>query len=228
MLCGGEALPRDLADALLEHADTVWNLYGPTETTIWSTVARVQPGGDITIGTPIANTTCHVLDRQLRLLPPGVPGELYIGGDGVARGYRNRPDLSAERFVPDPFAPGTLYRTGDLVRRLPGGALECLGRADQQIKLHGHRIEPGEIEAVLREVPAVRNAVVIVRDDRLIGYLTPTGHDLAALRETLRSRLPGYMVPAALVELDALPETPNGKLDRNGSAEPADVASSRC
>ncbi|NEA36865.1 amino acid adenylation domain-containing protein [Streptomyces sp. SID13031] len=221
VLCGGESLPRDLADALLERADTVWNLYGPTETTIWSTAARVHPGGEVTIGTPIANTTCHVLEHHMRLLPPGLPGELYIGGDGVAQGYRNRPDLSAERFVPDPFGPGTLYRTGDLVRRSPNGALECLGRADHQIKLHGHRIEPGEIEAVLREVPAVRNAVVIVRDDRLIGYLTPTGHDLAALRETLRSRLPGYMVPAALVELDALPETPNGKLDRNALPDPA-------
>ncbi|WP_328321444.1 amino acid adenylation domain-containing protein [Kribbella sp. NBC_00382] len=221
LLCGGEALPRDLAAALLARADTVWNLYGPTETTIWSTAARVRPGEDITIGRPIANTTCHVLDQHMRLLPQGLPGELYIGGDGVAQGYRNRPDLSAERFVPDPFGPGTLYRTGDLVRRLPNGDLECLGRADHQIKLHGHRIEPGEIEAVLREVPAVRNAVVVVRDDRLIGYLTPTGHDLAALRETLRSRLPGYMVPAALVELDELPETPNGKLDRNALPDPA-------
>ncbi|TDD63436.1 amino acid adenylation domain-containing protein [Kribbella antibiotica] len=223
VLCGGEALPRDLADELLARADTVWNLYGPTETTIWSTAARVLPGEDITIGTPIANTTCHVLDRQLRLLPPGIPGELYIGGDGVAKGYRNRPDLTAERFVANPFGPGTLYRTGDLVRRLPDGALECRGRADHQIKLHGHRIEPGEIEAVLREVPTVRNAAVVVRDDRLVGYVSPTGHDLAALREILRAKLPGYMVPAVLVELDSLPETPNGKLDRNALPAPASV-----
>ncbi|GAB3941626.1 hypothetical protein GCM10029976_061270 [Kribbella albertanoniae] len=224
VLCGGEALPADLAEALLERADTVWNLYGPTETTIWSTAAQVRSGAAITIGRPIANTTCHVLDPQLRRLPLGVPGELFIGGDGVASGYRNRPDLTAERFVPNPFGTGNLYRTGDLVRRLPGGTLECLGRSDHQIKLHGHRIEPGEIEAVLREVPAVRNAAVVVRADRLVGYLTPAGQDLTALRETLRSRLPAYMVPAVLVELDALPETPNGKLDRNALPDPAPEA----
>jgi thioester reductase-like protein len=160
----------------------------------------------------------------MRLLPPGVPGELYIGGDGVAAGYRNRPELTAERFVPDPFHAGErLYRTGDLVRRVANGTLQYLARADNQIKLHGHRIEPSEIEALLREQPTVTNAAVIVRDERLIGYVSPTGQNLTALREALRARLPAYMVPGTLVELEALPETPNGKLDRNALPVPTEA-----
>jgi amino acid adenylation domain-containing protein/thioester reductase-like protein len=212
VLCGGEAMPQDLASALLKRAGQVWNMYGPTETTIWSTVSRVRHGERVTIGTPIANTTCHVLDGYLRPVPAGIAGELFIGGDGLATGYRDRPELTTQRFLETPH--GRLYRTGDLARWRGDGTLECLGRTDHQIKLHGHRIEPGEIEAVLRESPAVHDAVVVVRDDRLIGYLAPAGQDMTALRSSLRSRLPRYMVPAALIELAELPKTPNGKIDR--------------
>jgi amino acid adenylation domain-containing protein/thioester reductase-like protein len=212
-LCGGEAMPRDLAAALLERAGQVWNMYGPTETTIWSTISRLRRGEPVTIGAPIANTTCHVLDAHLRSVPGGITGELFIGGDGLATGYRGRPELTAQRFLDTPH--GRLYRTGDLARWRSDGTLECLGRTDHQIKLHGHRIEPGEIESVLREDPSVRDAVVVVREDRLVGYVAPAGRDLAALRASLRSRLPGYMVPAALMQLAELPKTPNGKIDRN-------------
>jgi polyketide synthase PksN len=230
-LCGGEALPRDLADELLARTKVLWNLYGPTETTIWSTSWPVRPDTRITIGTPIANTCCHVLDAAMRPVPVGFPGELYIGGDGVAAGYRGRPELTAERFVASP--PGTpahvIYRTGDLVRRLPDGGLEYLSRADHQIKLHGHRIEPGEIETALRDHPSVRDAVVILRADEgtrpfLAGYLIPAADaqvNAAELRAFLRSRLPGYMVPAALVTMAAFPETPNGKVDRKALPAPA-------
>jgi len=231
-LCGCEALPRDLADELLARTKVLWNLYGPTETTIWSTAWQVRPDTRITIGTPIANTCCHVLDPAMRPVPLGFPGELYIGGDGVAAGYRGRPELTAERFV---VTPGTsahvIYRTGDLVRQLPDGELEYLSRADHQIKLHGHRIEPGEIETVLRDHPAVRDAVVILRADEgsrpfLAGYLIPAADaevTATELRTFLRSRLPGYMVPSALVTLAAFPETPNGKVDRKALPVPTVV-----
>ena len=153
VLCGGEALPRELAQQLLARAAAVWNLYGPTETTIWSAVSKVEPGdGPVPIGRPIANTQLYLLDRHLQPVPIGVPGELYIGGAGVARGYLNRPELTAEQFIPHPFSdePGArLYKTGDLARYLPDGNLEFLGRLDHQVKLRGFRIELGEIEAVL-------------------------------------------------------------------------------
>ncbi len=160
-LCGGEALPRDLAAALAGRVRELWNLYGPTETTVWSAAARVRPEetGPVSIGRPIANTRIHLLDRQLQTVPLGVPGELWIGGAGLARGYLGRPDLTAERFLPDPFAtePGDrLYRTGDLARHLPGGRMEVLGRIDHQVKVRGFRIELGEIEAALAELPGVR------------------------------------------------------------------------
>jgi acyl carrier protein len=182
--CGGEALSWDLARDLLGHVDQLWNLYGPTETTIWSAATRVQAeDGRVSLGQPIANTRLYVLDHQQRLLPVGVPGELYIGGDGLARGYLKRPDLTAERFVPDPFSAtgypqggARLYRTGDLVRYRHDGTIEFFGRIDQQIKLRGYRIELGEIEAVLRQQPEVRDAAVLVREDRpgdqrLVAYL---------------------------------------------------------
>ncbi|WP_069883778.1 amino acid adenylation domain-containing protein [Streptomyces luteocolor] len=228
VLCGGEALPGDLAEALVRRAGRVWNMYGPTETTIWSSVDRVTAGQPVTIGRPLANTRMYVLDERLRPVPPGVPGELYIGGDGVADGYHRRPALTADRFLDDPFAPGRVYRTGDLVRHRPDGRLEYLRRVDNQIKLHGHRIELGEVETVLRDHPAVTGAAVIVREDgtggaRLVAYVVGTGDappPAAALREHVGARLPAYMVPGAVVALPDLPLTPNGKLDRKALPAP--------
>jgi amino acid adenylation domain-containing protein len=228
--CGGEAMPTDLAAALLARGCEVWNLYGPTETTIWSATQPVAAADDaLSIGRPIAHTRLHVLDVGYNSLPAGVAGELFIGGEGVARGYHGRADLTAEKFVPDPFgAPGArLYATGDLARRRADGRIEFLGRADQQVKLRGFRIELGEIETALRAHPAVRAAAVAVRDDaaggkRLVAYVVG-GADAspAALREHLRARVPDYMVPAVFVSQAALPLTPNGKLDRRALPAPA-------
>ncbi len=230
VLCGGEMLPRDLADRLLERASTVWNMYGPTETTIWSTVRRVERGsGAVSIGGPIDNTRIYIVDSQFNPVPIGVPGELCIGGHGVARGYRNRPELTAEKFVPDTFSSeqgSRLYKTGDLARFLADGTVECLGRTDHQVKLRGFRIELGEIEAVLSRYPAVQQAVVVDRwisgDKRLVGYVVAsaaaaTSSDLKAF---LRSSVPEYMIPAGFVFLETLPLTPNGKVDRNALPEP--------
>ncbi|MZF85520.1 non-ribosomal peptide synthetase, partial [Streptomyces sp. SID5643] len=223
VLVGGEALPADLAGRLTRAAAEVTNVYGPTETTIWSTAARLSPGEPVHIGRPLRNTRVYVLDDALQPAPPGVPGELYIAGAGVARGYHNRPDLSAERFTADPFgAPGTrMYRTGDLARWTDDGTLEYLRRTDDQVKLRGFRIEPGEIETALTAHPGVGRAAVIVRDDRLIAYTTPaTGPGPAELRDHLAALLPAYMVPTAFVALDALPLTANGKLDRHALPTP--------
>jgi len=229
VLCGGEALARDLADRLLERVASAWNMYGPTETTIWSTVDRVKPGnGPILIGRPIANTEAYILDHNLQLLPVGAVGELYIGGDGLARGYLNRPELTEERFIPHPFKEGArLYNTGDLARYRPDGAIECQGRADHQVKIRGYRIELGEIEAVLRKHENVLDAHVIVREDvpgdrRLVGYLVPAPGSalvIGKLASSLKEKLPAYMIPA-LVILDRLPLTPNGKLDRRALPQP--------
>jgi amino acid adenylation domain-containing protein len=233
-LCGGEALPEDLAAALLERSGAVWNLYGPTETTVWSTVCQVLPRRRVSIGRPIANTTAHLLDARGSLVPVGVPGELLLGGAGVARGYLGRPDLTAERFVPDPFSavPGArLYRTGDLARARPAGTLEYLGRSDQQVKIRGHRIELGEIEAALCLHPAVAQAMTVVREDRgehrLVAYVVPvSGQEVrtAELRTFLRERLPAYMEPSAFMTLAALPLTPNRKVDRGALPAPAALA----
>ncbi|MEV0177421.1 amino acid adenylation domain-containing protein, partial [Streptomyces sp. NPDC050803] len=222
VLVGGEALPADLAHRLQATARSVTNLYGPTETTIWSTAGEVA--GDSaargSIGRPIGNTRVYVLDAALRPAPARVAGELYIAGAGLAHGYLDRAGLSAERFVADPHgAPGTrMYRTGDLVRWSADGELEYLGRVDHQVKVRGHRIEPGEIEAALLGHPAVSRAAVVVREDRpgdqrLVGYVVGTATP-EELRTHLARTLPEYMVPAAFVTLDALPLTPNGKLDR--------------
>ena len=230
VLCGGEALPRELADALLTRCGEVWNLYGPTETTVWSTLERITSAdGPVSIGRPIANTQVFVLDPNRELVPAGLVGELYIGGAGVARGYLGREELTRERFIPCPFGPETrLYRTGDLGRWLPDGRLECLGRNDQQVKIRGFRIEPGEIESVIARHPAVREAVVVAREDgtgeqRLVAYLVAgdaPADVIDQLRTRIRATLPEYMVPAEFVTLAALPRTANGKLDRKALPVP--------
>ena len=231
MLCGGEALPRLLAEQLLALRGELWNLYGPTETTIWSTLARVRDTTrPISIGRPIAETTVHVLEPSGRPAPVGVAGELCIGGAGLARGYLNRPELTAEKFVTLALAggPERVFRTGDLVRLRSDGMLEFVGRRDHQVKLRGFRIELEEIEAVLATHPGLRHAVVAVREDtpgdqRLVAYVVPAEgatFEAEAARTTLRTRLPEYMIPNLFVVLEALPLTPNGKVDRKALPAP--------
>jgi aryl carrier-like protein len=223
MLCGGEALPRTLADQLLAGEGELWNMYGPTETTIWSAVSRVCPSTEaVPIGPPIANTQFYVVDVTGQLSPFGVPGELWIGGDGVAEGYFKRPQLTADRFAADPFRQNSrVYKTGDLVRRLPDGMLEFLGRLDYQVKLRGYRIELGEIETVLAAHPEIAEAVVVALESkdtkRLVAYYTAVnghGPENQELKDFVNEKLPSYMAPAVFVRLDALPRTPNGKVNR--------------
>ena len=232
VLCGGEAMPRDLARDLLTRTSVIWNMYGPTETTIWSTTHRVtDAGAEIPIGHPIGNTTVYVLDAAGRPAPLGVAGELCIGGEGVARGYRDRPELTAEKFVDVVLAgraPERVYRTGDVVRLRADLTLEFVGRRDHQVKLRGYRIELGEIESILVENASVRRAVVIVREDapgdqRLVAYVVPANGEpivVETLRSMLRSRLPEYMLPSMIVSLAELPLTPNGKIDRKALPAP--------
>jgi len=230
-LCGGEALPAALAAELLPRCAELWNMYGPTETTIWSTCCRVTDPQDIHIGRPIDNTEIYILDNHNQPLPVGHEGELLIGGDGLARGYLNRPELTADRFIAHPFKPGErLYRTGDLARYRRDGNIDCLGRLDFQVKIRGFRIELGEIENQLTSHPQVKESVVVAREDtpgekRLVAYVvsrsgSPVPTD--QLREHLRRKLPDHMMPAAYVSIAALPLTPNGKIDRK--ALPAPVA----
>lgn len=230
VLVGGEALPSGLLQALQALDCPVTNLYGPTETTIWSAAASLEKGvqGVPPIGKPIWNTQVYVLDNSLQPVPPGIVGELYIAGTGLARGYLGRPDLTAERFVADPYGPpGTrMYRTGDQARWRADGSLDYIGRADHQIKIRGFRIELGEIDAVLAKHPQIEQAAVVVREDqpgdrRLVAYLVVSSAlDIAELRRYVGASLPDYMVPAAFVEIDELPLTPNGKLDRKALPAP--------
>lgn len=229
ILCGGEALPNDLADQLLQRGAELWNLYGPTETTIWSTVYQVEKSrydisGGVSIGKPIANTQIYILDANLQQVPIGVIGDLYIGGDGLSRGYLNRAKLTAEKFIPHPNdSSSIIYKTGDLARWLSDGNIEFLGRSDQQVKVRGYRIEIGEIEVALAKHPSVQQSVVVVRKDKasnttLVAYVVSAPPkkeaDVNQLREFLRTKLPEYMIPSAFVNLDSLPLTPNGKVDR--------------
>ena len=211
------------------------HVYGPTETTTfatWQLVENVpEDATTVPIGRPIANTTCYVLDARRQPLPVGVPGELYIGGEGLARDYLNQPELTREKFVPDPFgdsAGARLYRTGDLVRRSSDGAIEFLGRLDDQVKIRGLRIEPGEIESVIRQCPMVKETAVVAREDvpgekRLLAYVVASQGPASTTRELrsfLRQKLPEYMIPLAFVFMDALPLTPNGKVDRRALPVP--------
>jgi acyl-CoA synthetase (AMP-forming)/AMP-acid ligase II/acyl carrier protein len=237
----GEPLHTDLVRKIYElgHIDAVCDLYGPSEDTTYSTFVKRLPGGPATIGRPIANTQAYLLSSNLQPVPLRVSGELHLGGGGLARGYLHRPDLTAEKFIPDPFGSRSgsrLYRTGDLARYLDDGNLEFQGRRDHQVKIRGFRIELGEIEAALKAHPSVRDAVVLARQDglpdsspsrpadkRLVGYVvveSQPGPETAELRNYLKERLPEYMVPAVFVTLDSLPLTPNGKLDRKALPEP--------
>ena len=227
ILCGGEALPRDLANELIDRSANVWNMYGPTETTVWSTCWKIEKKeGPILIGRPIANTQVYILDQQMQPVPVGVAGDLYIGGEGLARGYLNRPDLTNKVFLQNSFhinSPNArIYKTGDSARYHNDGNIEYINRSDNQVKIRGFRIELGEIETVLLQHKAVQNAVVIVwegrpGDKRLIAYIVPKQDmDIVEkqLRDELRQKLPEYMLPQHFIKIDALPLTPNGKIDR--------------
>lgn len=235
MMVGGEAFPPSLAGELAALVSgRLMNMYGPTEATVWSTAHEIPANvsGAIPLGRPLANQQIYILDSRQQPLPPGIPGELAIGGAGVVRGYLHRPELTAERFIADSVrgddAGGRIYRTGDLARWRFDGVLEFLGRLDHQIKLRGFRIELGEIEAVLAAHPGVGEAIVLAREDtpgdvRLVAYVTAcidAAPNAAALRDHVRERLPDYMVPAHFVALEALPQTPNGKVDRNALPAP--------
>jgi amino acid adenylation domain-containing protein len=235
ILCGGEALDLQLANELVGRCRSLWNLYGPTETTVWSALCNIPgPVTGVNIGLPIANTEIYVLDAEWNLVPPGVPGELYIGGLGVARGYRGRPDLTSERFIPDAFSgrPGArLYGTGDRARQLPNGEFRVLGRLDQQVKVRGYRVELGEIEEALNGSSAVACSAVIWHepfpgDGRLVAYVqlkqdVPEPLDWRSdLRQHVRGLLPGYAIPSWFIRMDAMPSTPNGKLDRRALPPP--------
>ncbi len=248
ILCGGEALPQNLARQMIPRCKSLWNLYGPTETTIWSTVNAVKEAeAPVSIGRPINNTQVYIVDAKMEPTPIGVPGEVLIGGDGLAVGYLGRPELTAEKFIRNPFGrdPGSrLYRTGDLARYLANGNIEILGRIDQQVKLRGFRIELGEIESLFRTHPAVKDCVVVLREDspgqkRLVGYVAQRSINLSSsttpareksrneasqlpqeLRQLAQTMLPDFMVPSVILVLAELPRTPNGKIDRKALPAP--------
>ncbi|WP_343780302.1 amino acid adenylation domain-containing protein [Virgibacillus salarius] len=227
LLVGGEELPKSLWKELQGYPFTVFNMYGPTETTIWSTVKKLESTDRITIGKPIQNTELYLMDSNRKLVPIGVHGELCIGGDGVARGYFNREALTKERFIDHPFKPGErLYKTGDLARWLPNGELEYLGRMDNQVKVRGYRIELGEIESRLISHPAIKEAVVVAREDEmnqkyLCAYIVAKDFvDKAEVRTYVKEGLPDYMVPAYYMELQTIPLTHNGKVNRKALPKP--------
>lgn len=244
ILCGGEALPKDLADKLIARGSSLWNMYGPTETTIWSAVKQMTSSDEyITIGKPIDNTQLFILDDYLKPLTEGSVGEIYIGGDGVARGYLNRPDLTNERFINSPFRDFSgkkIYRTGDLGKFVEGGEVQCLGRIDHQVKIHGYRIELEEVEQALIKQSGIKEAVVIANQERLVAYIVPdnlvsqiiitnnndhindwqTQQELVKWKDGIKELLPEYMSPKDFVILKKLPLTPNGKIDRNALPKP--------
>ncbi|HYM78061.1 MAG TPA: amino acid adenylation domain-containing protein [Candidatus Dormibacteraeota bacterium] len=234
ILSGAEALPQELARELIGSAGHVWNFYGPTETTIYSSFERMDPANDIvTIGRPMANTSLYVLDRNLQPVPVGVPGATFIAGIGLARGYLNRPSLTARAFVPDPFSStpgGRMYRTGDVGKLRPDGRIEYQGRSDHQIKLNGRRIELGAISHAINSQPTVSSSVVVrhegARGACLVAYVVPSGNEAFSrveLRSTLSEQLPSYMIPSAIVEMDRLPKTSRGKIDRKALPAPAEL-----
>jgi len=228
MLVGGEALKEDIKNSLTEIGD-LWNLYGPTETTIWSTFKKLQKKDSITIGKPIANTSVFIVSKDNTLSPIGVPGELCIGGSGVGRGYFNRPDLTSEKFIPNPFQPeiaSKIYRTGDLAKWLPNGEIECLGRIDDQVKIRGYRIETGEIESVILQNVKIKQAAVTAKEDqlgtkRLVAYVV-ANNDFTReeIIQSLKEKLPEYMVPMIWVQMERLPLTFNGKINKKELPNP--------
>jgi acyl carrier protein len=239
IICGGEALPAELASELLEWNVPLWNFYGPTEATVWTAIHPIKSveskRGSIPIGRPLPNTQLYILDANLQPVPVGVLGQLYIGGAGLSRGYLNLPELTAQKFIPNPFSQeieARLYKTGDIARYLPDGTIEFVGRSDNQVKIRGFRIELGEIEAVLSQHPAVRESVVLLGEDnsgenRLVAYIVSssefsTGQPslISKLRGFLKEKLPQYMIPSAFVLLEALPLTSNGKIDRRSLPAP--------
>jgi len=234
-LCGGEALTRKLADQLLKRTGQLWNMYGPTETTVWSSVNQMHEGDEpVTIGQPIGNTQLYVLDQNLQPVPVGVIGELHIGGEGVTLGYLNLEHLTTEKFIPDFFSskPGArMYKTGDSARYLPDYSIEILGRKDDQVKINGHRIELGEIAAVLITHTAVQEAIAIVRtktngDKRIVAYYVLKQNGIpgeSELHDFCREKLPAYMMPASFICLENLPLTPNGKIDRKSLPAPENI-----
>ena len=240
-LVGGEALSGDLAERLIEGCGSLWNMYGPTETTVWSSVSQVKDPRTVSLGHPIANTQLYVVDEQLRPVPVGVPGELLIGGAGLALGYQNNPDLTQSRFVDNPFHPKLspkVYRTGDQARRLPSGRLDYLGRLDFQVKIRGHRVELQEIESALLQDPRIQEAAVIATEGtpgqaELIAFVVlrtglvsqeSSGPTLNDIRRNLKQSLPEYAVPGRIQNLVSLPKNNSGKIDRKALKPPLEVS----
>jgi amino acid adenylation domain-containing protein len=234
-LCGGDVLTRKLANQLLDRVDNLWNMYGPTETTIWSSLSQIKKDeGPVTIGKPIGNTQLYILDAYLQPVPIGVPGELHIGGEGLANGYLNQPHLTSEKFIPDHFSYTTgarLYKTGDRASYLSDHSIEILGRIDYQVKIHGHRIELGEIETVLMQHPSIHEAIVITRtktsgEKVLVAYFVPMNGkspDAGELRDFIRKKLPAYLIPVGFISVVSLPLTSNGKIDRKALSVTEDI-----